>query len=321
MMRFNLRYLPMVSAAAGVLAGLDIKHRAIAVDHLTIIDVDPDLWDMVFLLSAETTFKIRDHMERIGDKLIVIATSREPGLNRWRNIFFPHWLFCITMPQSKGIHAQLNNAKNRYDALLGRVKDPRTRLLQELDKMDLLQHGEISYAHGHFYGPKNLEHDADPYLRGNWEHEENEIQEIYGNDLNYYLVRDSTLKMNNGVFSSCLIPRKIYAKTDFSLVAETDNIGDHVFITEKTWKPMMFNRQFVMYATPAHEDFLESIGCSIGYKTMGDPVLAAEAVKMMCEDGNMISQDKQNPTINRRIADPQRWYRSLYKWLDMTVRT
>jgi len=318
-MRFDLRFMPMVSAAAGVLAGLELKHNAVVVDHLTIKDVDPKRWDMVFLLAAETTFKIRDHMERIGDKLIVIATSREPGLDRWRNVFFPHWLFCITAPESKGIFAKKKNWMLRYDALLGRVKDPRTRLLQELENLDILQYGLISYAHGHFYGPKDLELDAAPYLRGTWEHEEDEIKQIYGNDLNYYLVRDSTLKLQNGVFSSCMLPRRIYTQTDFSLVAETDNVGDHVFVTEKTWKPIVFGRPFVMYATPAHEDFLESLGFSVGTKTMGDPVLAAEAIKMMVMGDGEI--DSIHVTENRRVADPHRWTSKLYSWLDRTVRT
>jgi hypothetical protein len=91
-----------------------------------------------------------------------------------------------------------------------------------------------------------------------------------------------------------------------------------VFVTEKTWKPIVFGRPFVMYATPTHEDFLESLGFSVGTKTMGDPVLAAEAIKMMVMGDGEI--DSIHVTENRRVADPHRWTSKLYSWLDRTVR-
>lgn len=318
-MRFDLRFMPMVSAAAGVLAGLELKHRAIAVDHLTIKDVDPKQWDMVFLLAAETTFKIRDHMERIGDKLVVIATSKERGLDRWRNVFFPHWLFCVTAPQKQGMGSDMKDPMLKYDALLGRTKDPRTRLLEELEKIDALKHGIISYAPGNFYGP-DTKLDYARFLRGCWDYEEQEIKDLYGSDLNYYMVRDSTLKLSSGAFSSCLIPRQIYLRTEFSLVAETDNVGDHVFVTEKTWKPILWGRPFIMYATPGHEDFLESLGIAIDEKTMGDPALTAELVKIGAE-GDLIMRFDNTIMNNKRAADPHRWTSKLYSWLDRTVRT
>ena len=159
-MRFDLEFLPMVSTAAGVLAGLDLKHRCIVVDHLTIGRVNPAQWDQVFLLAAETTFKIRSEMEMIGDKLVVIATSKEPGLNRWPYVFFPHWLTMIKPSQRPSIEERKNEFF--YDALLGRAKDPRTRLLQELEKLNLLGQGMISYCPGGFYGP-NINLDASTY--------------------------------------------------------------------------------------------------------------------------------------------------------------
>ena len=69
-MRFDLEFLPMVGVAAGVLAGLDLKHRCIAVDHLTIGRVNPSEWDQIFLLAAETTFKIRPEMGKYAVHLV-----------------------------------------------------------------------------------------------------------------------------------------------------------------------------------------------------------------------------------------------------------
>ena len=317
-MRFDLEFLPMVSTAAGVLAGLDLKHRCIVVDHLTIGRVNPAQWDQVFLLAAETTFKIRPEMEMIGDKLVVIATSKEPGLNRWPYVFFPHWLTMIKPSQRPSIEERKNEFF--YDALLGRAKDPRTRLLQELEKLNLLGQGMISYCPGGFYGP-NINLDASTYHSSIWEYEDQEIRDIYGTDLNYNLVKDSTTRTLDGYFSSCRIPTKVYARSAVSLVAETDNIGDHVFVTEKTWKPMIAGRIAVIYATPAHEDFLEELGFWFPSKTRGDPAKAAKAMEDLYLNTDPMQASRRIETIqNRRLADPQRWISMLYSWLDRNVR-
>jgi len=317
-MRFDLEFLPMVGMAAGVLAGLDLKHRCIAVDHLTIGRVNPSEWDQVFLLAAETTFKIRPEMERIGDKLVVIATSKEPGLDRWPYVFFPHWLTVIK-ENKKDIETKTNSFF--YDALLGRAKDTRTRLLEELVKHDLLDKGLISYSPGGFYGP-NLTLDASPYYNNIWEYESREIKYLYGTDLNYALTRDSTMKTNDGCFSSCRIPKKVYANSTVSLVAETDNIGNHVFVTEKTWKPLLAGRIAVIYATPGHEEFLSSFGFWFPANTNGDPAIAAKAIEDLHQNVDPMQSSRAFETIrNQQLADPQRWVSMLYTWLDRNVRT
>ena len=305
----------MVSAAAGVLAALDLRHRCVAVDHLTIGSIDPADWDQVFLLAVETTFKIRPAMEHIGDKLVVICSSREPGLDRWLNFFFPHMLFSIRHSGDSDT-APLNHYL--YDALMGREKDSRTVLLQHLETAELLDKGLIGYAPGNYYGPKN-KLNASKYYNGLWEYETSEIKNLYDNELNYLLSRDSTTRLPDGHFSSGVIPSHIYKRSKFSIAAETDNVGNHVFVTEKTWKPMMFRKDILFYATAGHEDFLESLGFEIPLKTGGDPAKIVEHLTNMEKKWDAKWLDAQHH--NHQLCNPQRWISVFYSWLDRNVRT
>lgn len=301
-MEFHLEFLPIVSAAAGVLAGLRLNHKCIVVDHFTIDQVEPNKWDLVFLLAAETTFKIRPAMERIGDKLVVICTSSEPGLDRWSNIFFPHWLFCIHACNQ--ITVSNSSKPLLFDALLGRKKDARTKLLQEINTAGLIGRGIVSYSPGaHYKSQTSMESN----YYSIWDYEEDAIKELYQTE-DRYQNRDSTTRLKNGYFSSCLIPKNIYNQTAISLVAETDNLGNHVFVTEKTWKPIIQNRPAIFYATAEHESFLESIGLVIPYKCYGD---ASRAVQGLLEPQNQ-SYLEHNCTL----TNPEYWYNKLYDWLD-----
>lgn len=308
----------MVSAAAGVLAALDLRHKCVVVDHLTIGDIDPDDWDQVFLLAAETTFKIRSKMNEIGDKLVVICTSREPGLDRWQNVFFPHWLFSIRKPKTF-IGGNYKQPKYLFDALMGRAKDPRTLLLQTLERRGLLDKGLIGYAPGNYYGPEN-KLNPNRYFRGLWEYEPEEIRTIYGTELNYLLSRDSTTRLQDGHFSSGLIPTEIYKQSKFTLVAETDNIGNHVFVTEKTWKSLIAEREVIFYATPGHEEFLESLGFELAHKCGSDHNAIADMLKDLDEQW-LPSDNNGLHRHNRELCNPQRWISVLFSWLDRNVRT
>lgn len=299
----------MVGTAAGVLVGLQLRHRCIAVDHLTIHRVDPDQWDQVFLLAAETTFKIRADMHRMGDKLVVICTSDEPGLERWPNFFFPHWLMAVI--DCNRDHPLLGESwrLHDFDALLGRAKDARTRLLMALEREGLLERGLISYHTGGHYRAR-CELDASPYYKDIWHIEESAIRSLYGNELNYTVAKDSTTRLPNGHFSSCLIPTKVYSDSKVTVVAETDNYGDHVFVTEKTWKPFYAGKSAIFYATPRHEKFLEKLGFAVPNRTDGDPERVVDILK---SDYCYLEEEIQN---NRMMANPDRWISKLYHWLD-----
>ena len=319
-MNYNLKYFPIVSAAAGVLSScFSNRDRILAVDHLTIESVDPNVWDLVFVLCAETTYKIRSELDRLGSKAVLIHTCNEPGINRYNHFFFPHWLFCIIEANTPhNLKQEYSSSPSKvYNALLGRAKDPRTLLLEKFDERNLIADGIISYHPGSHYGPK-LKLDPTAYYSNVWDYEESCIQHLYNNDLNYAVTLDSTTRLKNGHFSSCNIPWKIYNDSMISVVAETDNIGAHSFVTEKTWKPLLAKHPVLYYATPGHEEFLESLGFEMYIKTNGDPDRLTSIVSDIAYGGwgdytyrnwNSIADH------NQRLTDTALWRDRLYNWL------
>ena len=320
-MKYNLQYLPMVNAAAGVLSScFSSRTRLIAVDHITISDVDPNDWDLVFVLCAETTFKIRSELDRLGNKLVLIHTSDEPGLENYTRFFFPHWLFCVMEANTSHdlIREHQSFLPNRvYNALLGRAKDSRTLLLEKLGSRNLLNDGIVSYSPGNHYGPK-LKLDPTPYYNNIWEYEELEIQRLYNNDLNYAVNLDSTTRLLNGHFSSCSMPWKVYSDSMVTVVAETDNTGSHSFLTEKTWKPFLAKHPAIFYATANHETFLESLGFEMYIKTEGNPERVSSIISDIAYGGwgdytyrnwNSIASH------NHKLVNTELWRDRLHSWL------
>jgi hypothetical protein len=317
-MHYNLKFLPIVNTSAGVLNScFSSRERILAVDHLTVKDVNPDDWELVFVLCAETTYKIRTHLDSLGNKLVLIHTSDEPGLEKYTTFFFPHWLFCV-IESNNPLSCDYNNLPNRvYNALLGRAKDSRTRLLDKLNNKNLLNDGIISYHPGNYYGPK-LKLDPSPYYRNIWEYEENNIQQIYSNDLNYSVQFDSTVRLNNGHYSSCIIPQQVYNDSMVSIVAETDNVGAHSFITEKTWKPLLAKHPVLFYATSKHEEFLESLGFEMYIKTYGDPDRVVSIVGNIAYGGwgDYTYRDWNSiANHNKRMTNSDIWINRLHTWL------
>lgn len=319
-MQFNLQYIPIVNSATGTLNKcFSHREKFLAVDHLTVKNVDPNNWELVFVLCAETTYKIRKDLDRLGNKAVLIYTSDEPGLENYTRFFFPYWLFCVVEANTPyGLMHEYGSLPNRvYNALLGRAKDSRTLLLEKLDNRNLLNDGIISYHPGSHYGPK-LKLDPTPYYSNIWDYEEHDIQVLYENDLNYAVNLDSTTRLNNGHFSSCLMPWKIYNDSMISVVSETDTHGAHCFITEKTWKPFLAKHPVIFYATHRHEEFLESLGFEMYIKSNGDPDRVASVVSDIAYGGwgdytyrnwNSIADH------NHRLTNIELWRDKLNRWL------
>ena len=319
-MKCNLKYLPIIGAAAGVLSSCFAgRDRILVVDHLTVSEADPNDWDLVFVLCAETTYKIRPEMDRIGNHLILIHTSDEVGLEKYTRFFFPHWLFCVVESNTPyGLMHTYGGLPNKvYNALFGRAKDSRTLLLEKFNQRNLFNDGIISYHPGNYYGPK-LKLDPTPYYSNIWEHEEPDIQKLYSNDLNYAVNLDSTTRLQNGHISSCAMPWKIYNDTMISVVAETDNTGSHSFPTEKTWKPFLAKHPVLFYATPKHEEFLESLGFEMYVKTYGDPDRLTNVVSDIAYGGwgdYTYRNWNQIADHNHRLTNVDLWRDRLYRWL------
>lgn len=319
-MKYNLQYIPIVSTACGILSGCFAgRNKILVVDHLTVNTVDPNDWEIVVVVCAETTFKIRPDLDRLGDKLVLIHTSSEPGLEKYTQFYFPHWLFCVMDANTPdNLHYSYSGFPSHvYNAMLGRAKDPRTKLLQCLDSHDLLEDGIVSYHPGNYYGP-GLTLDPTMYYNNIWNYEQKEIKQIYSNDLNYTVQLDSTTRLPNGHFSSCNIPWRVYDNTLISVVAETDNCGSHVFTTEKTWKPLLARHPVLYYGTPGHEQFLESLGFEMYATTDGDPMRVADILKEIATGDweDVRHRDWHDIAVhNKQLCDVGKWHAKLHQWL------
>jgi hypothetical protein len=321
-MKYDLSFIPQVSHVAGILSSVFINQpRVIAVDHITIHNIDPDRYDLIFVLCAETTFKIRHILCQIIDKVVIIHTSVEPGLDQYTNYFFPHWLYAVKYSNLDYKQlAQKEFPKFSYNLLLGRAKDWRTDLIRSFNKRNLLDKGLVSYHAGKFYGPE-LSIDPSSYYRSVWEWEDNAIIDLYENELNYTVKNDSVTRLTNGHFSSCVIPRKIYNETMLSVVVETDFGNNHAFFTEKTWKPFLGNHHCIFYTGSTHEDYLTKIGFELYIKTNGDPEKTVNTVSDIYFSGikNYTYPGWDKVTAHNYFhANSNHWEKNLQKWLMST---
>ncbi len=323
-MHYNLQYMPVINAAASVLSSCFAERsRIVAVDHITVSAVDPDQWDLVFVLCAETTFKIRSHLDRLGDRLVLIHTSNEPGLEKYNRFFFPHWLFCVVeannstdISRSTLFPAYLTPDYG-YNALMGRAKDSRTVLLQQLANKNLLDHGIIGYRPGSHYS-STIDIDPTNYYSGIWKFEEPELKDLYSNELNYLVGFDSTTRFSNGHFSSCAIPWQVYKNSSITVVCETDNHGVHSFVTEKTWKPLLTRQPAIFYATPEHETFLENLGFELYAKTSGDPTVVVDILEDFIKTkSNQYDYYTWGEKFdhNRDLCCVESWRKRFHRWL------
>lgn len=321
-MKCIFEYTPIINAAAGVLSScFSNRKNIVAVDHITVSQIDPNDWELVFVLCPETTFKIRPELDRIGNKLVLIHTSSERGLSKYTQFLFPHWLFCVEQSNYQLLGDDYRNLISSecyaYNALLGRAKDTRTVLLEKLDERKLIHEGIISYHPGSHYGP-TLKLDPTPYYNFIWDWEEYEIQQLYKHDLNYITMLDSTTRLVNGHFSSCSIPWKIYDNTLVTLAAETDNEGAHSFPTEKTWKPILASHPVIFYATPGHERFLESLGFEMYFKTGSNPDTVVDVIADIATGGYRDYSYRDWSDIaahNLDIANTALWKHRFRNWL------
>lgn len=101
--------------------------------------------------------------------------------------------------------------------------------------------------------------------------EKNDLEEFFKIKSNNKISSTASdiIKYKNGlsVWSSCLVPWEIYKNSYYSIVTET-NVERHNFVTEKTAKPLLAKRLFVMFSSQYHLATLKDWG----YKTFDDVI-------------------------------------------------
>lgn len=150
---------------------------------------------------------------------------------------------------------QHNSVKPRYfDALLGTVK-PHRDFLQDSILNCNLQHKIVSTYQN--LGPGRLQE------IGLWE---SDIEQFDDNLVTRFT--DHVQYHGQQLALARILPIEIYNQTAYSIVAETGTDNRYCFFTEKTAKPILARRLFVIFSS---RGFLKNLH-TLGYRTFGNVI-------------------------------------------------
>jgi hypothetical protein len=169
-----------------------------------------------------------------------------------------------------------------FDALLGRKKHHRDRAFNFIHEHGLNTQGIVTYINQH-----DIDFQTTNESQWLWEDtglEGHKDVQWTVEPVNYYGYRMSL---------SQVMPLNIYNQTAYSLVCETNSENDSVFFTEKTVKPILARRLFVMVANRYSLAMLRELGFRTfgniideSYDEMADEVqrqyAALEQLKWLC---------------------------------------
>ena len=136
---------------------------------------------------------------------------------------------------------KINKVKTKsyyFDALLGTPRTHKDIVMEHIKSSKHRENFLISYNGNPTINPDCI------WLPGS-EYEDNQMMVVYNN--------------NQVTYSACVIPYKIYNQCWYSLVAENSEEQPN-FYTEKTGKPLLSKRLFVMFAGQHHLKHLREFG-------------------------------------------------------------
>lgn len=208
-------------------------------------------FDTVLLIDHESTPTVPLDARAFNfDNVVLLSTSRIfTTADKIKNLNFPSSFFSVVAKLNWNIEKLplIDNPKNKdkmFDALLGAPKPHRSRVYDFLNK-----NPNISAVIKMQY-TDNIEHSTffvDPGIEIS-----NDLANLYsGNQASY---KDTTMN------ASSFLPVEIYQQTAYSIVTETYTVPNLIFFTEKTAKPIMAKRLFVIFAGPGYLQELNNIG-------------------------------------------------------------
>ena len=208
---------------------------------------------------------------------------------------YNNWHFVKTHEVNKDTHfEQLDTRTYFADVLLGNAKSHRTIFFELLRENNMLNENII-----HLFGIYKSD-----YIRNTNDKIQQSIDTALTENNNYF----NTTKLLDNNFTSQYISRPIVENSWISVVAETVCGDDNgcFFVTEKTAKPLMAGRPFIMLGAPYTLKHLQNLG----FRTF-DPVInenydkiinEKERVKAAFESFRELS--KQNPLkITEKLTD------------------
>lgn len=242
--------------------------------------VDPakvDQFDIHLFSSVEVAADDLAWFNQLPYKHKFLLCGYNPGINATNIIFRPWWMLRVVSENYLTTHhadipAITYNEKPYYfDCLLGNKKRHRNFVFREFSKHDLLAHSMVSYRKSYDAGTIG-EFNLISYPE---EGIVSDVPEDYVSPhfLNEFEVDTSMYsggKINSSHFS-CVMPKEVYSRTHYSVVTETlvsYHTTPYEFITEKTGKPLLAKRLFVMFGQCGILKTLHELG----FETFGDVI-------------------------------------------------
>lgn len=131
----------------------------------------------------------------------------------------------------------------KFDALLGIKKEHRTFIYNQIISNDTLKNNTImSYHLKNHKIEENIKYIREPEMR------------LLDDNSSY------SMYFGEKVLTNMIIPRSIYAKTQYSIVAETSYSNEFSQFTEKIAKPILSERLFIVFGGHHYLKNLRSLG-------------------------------------------------------------
>lgn len=256
----NTRYW---SQQAGLVPTLDHQSWLASQDRVSLIEItafEPEQLRRTEHLLSQSTLCLLFFPELTSDQwcrrfdhdnVIMFVNGRlnwHPQKARLADCFYFFWSTCDFYQQFPELLNIANDTKTAcFDALLGRRKSHRDQLHDAIDH----DKNVVRYF--------SDDQDRDIRWRGHDEFEWPNGMINMPDHAVHYTVQE--INVNGTIVSlSQILPVSIYARSCYSLVAETENQNSFSFFTEKIVKPILAKRLFVVASGQHYLSNLRSIG-------------------------------------------------------------
>lgn len=200
-----------------------------------------------------------------------------------------------------------------FDALLGRKKPHRDLAHRFIQDNNLIDQSITTYINAH-----EFKHDDNP---STWQWESNGVENFEESSKKIEFTVDRVMYHGYNMSVSQIMPFDIYNQTAYSLVAETNCENSHVFFTEKTIKPILARRLFIILSNRFSLAALRRLGFKTfngiideSYDEILDPIerhiAALEQLEWLCNQNQADILAQARPIIehNFNLMYGTDWY-------------
>jgi len=229
------------------------------------IDQIYDSVDLILILGSELHPKHVDFIRRFDREKIryFLCGYVINPLMHARDYRFLDWFISTVhfyKDKKPSILYQLNPYNTKplmFDALLGRGKPHRDLAYNFIQEHDLASKGVVTYM-----GTNEMQFQNSDSNR--WQWQADGIEDFESAKTLTWTV-DRVKYHGHNMSISQIIPIDIYNRTAYSLICETNSANDFIFYTEKTVKPILARRLFIIIGNRYSLEGLRRLG----FKTFG----------------------------------------------------